>query len=67
MFYNLRHIPIDLCEYYRVKRLCLSLKTKSLAYAMRAAKSVSQRLEDYWFGIRFKRKDVPAIDSVKER
>ncbi|MEE2775067.1 MAG: DUF6538 domain-containing protein, partial [Pseudomonadota bacterium] len=66
MFYYVRHIPRDLTEHYRVKRLCFSLKTKSLGYATRIAKSVSQRLEDYWFGIRFKRMDVPAIDSVRK-
>ena len=66
MFYYVRHIPKDLYEHYRVKRLCFSLKTKSLTYAMRAAKSVSQRLDDYWFGIRFKRMDIPAIDSVRK-
>ena len=57
MFYYVRHIPTDLANHYSVKRLCFSLKTKSLGYAIRASKSVSQRLEDYWFGIRFKRMD----------
>ena len=66
LFYYVRHIPRDLNEYYRVKRLCFSLKTKSLGYATRIAKSVSQRLEYYWFGIRFKRVDVPAIASVRK-
>ena len=66
MFYYVRHIPTDLANHYSVKRLCFSLKTKSLGYAIRASKSVSQRLEDYWFGIRFKRMDIPAIDSVRK-
>ena len=66
MFYYVRHIPIDLTEHYRVKRLCFSLKTKSLGHATRITKSVSQRLEDYWFGIGFKRMDVPAIASVRK-
>ena len=57
----MRHIPTDLANHYSVKRLCFSLKTKSLGYAIRASKSVSQRLEDYWFGIRFKRTDAPAL------
>ena len=65
MFYYVRHIPTDLANQYSVKRLCFSLKTKSLGYALRASKSVSQRLEDYWFGIRFKRMDVPAIKSIQ--
>ena len=66
MFYYVRHIPTDLANHYSVKRLCFSLKTKSLEYALRASKSVSQRLEDYWFSIRFKSMDVPAIDSVRK-
>jgi len=65
IFYYVSHIPTDLSLHYRVKRLCFSLKTKSLCYAARIAKSVSQRLEDYWFGIRFKRMDVPAINAVR--
>ena len=65
MFYYVRHIPTDLANHYSVKRLCFSLKTKSLGYALRASKSVSQRLEDYWFGIRFKRMDIPAIKSIQ--
>ena len=65
MFYYVRHIPTDLANHYSVKRLCFSLKTKSLGYAIRTSKSVSQRLEDYWFGIRFKRMDVPAINAVR--
>ena len=47
MFYYVGHIPRDLANHYSVKRLCFSLKTKSLGYAIRASKSVSQRLEDY--------------------
>ena len=65
MFYYVRHIPRDLANHYSVKRLCFSLKTKSLGYAIRASKSVSQRLEDYWFGIRFKRMHIPAINAVR--
>ena len=65
MFYYVRHIPNDLTNIYSVKRLCFSLKTKSYSTAIRFAKSVSQRLDDYWFGIRLKNMDVPAINSLK--
>ncbi len=65
MFYYVRHIPYDLINIYSVKRLCFSLKTKSYATAIRFAKSVTQRLDDYWFGIRLKNMDVPAINSLK--
>ena len=57
MFYYVRHIPHDLINIYSVKRLCFSLKTKSITIAIRFAKSVTQRLDDYWFGIRLKNID----------
>ena len=65
MFYYVRHIPNDLTDIYSVKRLCFSLKTKSYSTAIRFAKSVLQRLDDYWFGIRLKNMDVPVINSLK--
>jgi integrase len=39
----------------------MSLRTKSRAAAARAARSVGQRLEDYWMGLRLKQMDVPAL------
>jgi hypothetical protein len=54
-----------LVEHYTVKRLCFSLKTKSSATACRAAQSISQRLEDYWLGLRLQKMDIPAIEVVK--
>ena len=48
VFYYVRRVPVDLADHYQVKRLCFSLKTKSLSHANRYAKSVSQRLDDYW-------------------
>ena len=44
VYYYVRHIPDDLIAYYNVSRLCFSLKTKSLKAAIRASRSVSQRL-----------------------
>ena len=34
--------------------------------SMRAAKSVTQRLEDYWLGLRLQQMDIPAIHLVQE-
>ena len=45
--------------------LSFSLKTKSYAGALRAAQSVTQRLEDYWLGLRLQDMDIPAIYLVK--
>ena len=65
VYYYLRRVPYDLTDHYDVKRLCFSLKTKSRASAYRAAASISQRLEDYWMGIRLQKMDIPAITPVK--
>ena len=50
VYYYVRRVPYDLTSHYDVKRLCFSLKTKSASAAVRASKSLNQRLEDYWLG-----------------
>ncbi|MDB0016532.1 tyrosine-type recombinase/integrase [Alphaproteobacteria bacterium] len=65
IYYYLRRVPHDLTSYYNVKRLCFSLKTKSASAAVRAARSVTQRLEDYWLGLRLQNMNIPAIQVVK--
>ena len=42
----------------------MSLRTKSNGVAIRATKSICQRLDDYWLGLRLQRMDVPAIHLV---
>ena len=64
-YYFVRRVPNDLKNLYEVKRLCFSLKTKSYSSAIRMIKSVSQRLEDYWFGIRLQNMNVPAMHLIK--
>ena len=65
VYYYVRRVPCDLASYYDVLRLCFSLKTKSLKAAIRASRSVTQRLEDYWLGLRLQNMDIPAIQVVK--
>ena len=65
VYYYLRRVPYDLTDYYTVKRLCFSLKTKSSASAYRAAASISQRLEDYWMGIRLQKIDILITTSAE--
>ena len=64
-YYFLKRVPYDLKDYYTVKRLCFSLKTKSYSSALRLTKSVLHRLDDYWLGIRLQKMDIPAIHLVK--
>ena len=65
VYYYVRHISHDLAPIYSVTRLCFSLKTKSLKVVIRTSKSVTQRLEDYWLGLRLQHLDIPAIQVVK--
>ena len=65
IYYYVRRLPYDLTSRYDVKRLCFSLKTKSASAAIRASKSINQRLEDYWLGLRLQNMDIPAIQVVK--
>ena len=65
VYYYVRRVPYDLTSHYDVKRLCFSLKTKSASAAIRASKSINQRLEDYWLGLRLQQMDIPAIHLVK--
>ena len=64
-FYYVSHIPSDLTHHYSVQRICLSLKTKSDTTAVRFSKSITQRIDDYWFGMRLKNMNIPAGDKVK--
>ena len=64
-YYYVRHIPKDLTHHYTIQRLCFSLKTNSDSIAIRFSKSITQRLDDYWFGIRLKNMDVPSVDKVR--
>ena len=61
IYHFIRRIPADLRSHYRSDRICLSLRTKSAAIACRAAVSISQRLDDYWSGLRLQKMDVPAL------
>ena len=65
IYYYTRRVPYDVRQHYASKRLSFSLKTKSYAGALRAAQSVTQRLEDYWLGLRLQDMDIPAIHLVR--
>ena len=67
VFYYVRHIPTDLRETYCVKRLCFSLKTRCRSSAVRASKSISTKLNDYWYGLRLNRMDIPAVCLANSR
>ena len=65
VFYYVRRVPHDVRQHYASSRISFSLRIKSHRTAARAASSVTQRLEDYWLGLRLQQIDIPAIHLLK--
>ena len=65
VFYFVRRAPVDVLPYYSSNRISISLKTKSASAAIRASKSINQRLDDCWCGLGLQNMDIPAIQVVK--
>ena len=64
VYHFVRRVPSDVRQHYRSDRVSISLRTKSEATALRSAKSISQRLDDYWHGLRLQKMDVPALHLI---
>ena len=60
VFYFTKRVPCDVKSYYRSDRIVICLKTKSNVSAIRASKSLYQRLDDFWTSIRLTKMQVPA-------
>ena len=65
IFYFVRRIPSDVRCHYRADRISISLRTRSHSVATHSARSINQRLEDYWLGLRLQQMDIPAICLIK--
>jgi integrase len=64
-YYFNRHVPFDVRSYYKSNRVILCLKTKRRFEALRAAKSIAQRLEDYWLSLRMSNSDIPGLHLIR--
>ncbi|MDA9915194.1 tyrosine-type recombinase/integrase [Alphaproteobacteria bacterium] len=60
VFYFSKRVPCDVRSYYKSDRIVICLRTKSNVSAIRASKSLYQRLDDYWTSIRLTKMQVPA-------
>ncbi len=60
VFYFSKRVPVDVRSYYKSDRIVICLRTKSSVSAIRASKSLYQRLDDYWTSIRLTMMQVPA-------
>ena len=65
-YYFNRHVPLDVRPYYKSDRVILCLKTSRKDQAIRAARSIAQRLEDYWMSLRLANIDVPAFHLLRD-
>ena len=66
VYYFVRRIPVDMQHHYDKCRLYFSLRTQSKARAIRAAQSITQRLDDYWMGVRLQKLDIPKLSVIPD-
>ena len=64
-YYFVRRIPSDLEDIYTSDRISMSLKTKDRHMANRIAKSMNQKLEDNWLGLRLQKGNTSAIKLLQ--
>ena len=60
VYYFSKRVQCDVRSYYKNDRIVVCLRTKSSLSAIRASKSLYQRLDDYWASIRMTNMQVPA-------
>ena len=64
IYHFVRRVPADLQQHYRSDRVRISLRTNLARAASRSAVSISQRLYEYWHGLRLQKMDAPALHLV---
>ena len=65
-YYFNRRVPKDMQGYYKSSRIIICLKTSRKDTALRSAKSIAQRLEDYWLSLRLSKLDVPGLHLLRD-
>ena len=66
-YYFNRRVPKDMQGHYNASRIVICLKTTRKDTAVRSAKSIAQRLEDYWLSLRLAKIDIPALHLVRDK
>jgi len=66
-YYFNRRVPKDMQGHYKASRIVICLKTTRKDTAVRSAKSIAQRLEDYWLSLRLAKIDIPALHLVRDK
>ena len=66
-YYFNRRVPKDMQGHYKTSRIVICLKTTRKDSAVRSAKSIAQRLEDYWLSLRLSKIDVPGLHLLRDK
>ena len=66
-YYFNRRVPKDMQGHYKSSRIVICLKTTRKDTAIRSAKSIAQRLEDYWLSLRLATLDIPALHMLRDK
>ena len=64
VYQYIRRIPCDIRPHYKTDQLYFSLRTGSFVSANRLSRSITQKLNDYWLGIRLQKIDIPKIAII---
>ena len=64
-YYFNRRVPKDVQAHYKASRIVICSKTSRNDQAIRAARSIAQRLEDYWMSLRLANLDIPAFHLLR--
>ena len=64
VFYFSRVVPNDLSEHYSRKRIVSSLRTTSFNQARILANTYSNKLEQYWLGLRLEKTQIPGLNLI---
>lgn len=59
IFYFRRRVPSDLSHHYTSGQIAYSLRTRSASVAASRASKAAQQLDEYWFHLRIKDRDLP--------
>ena len=53
--------------HYKASRIVICLQTKRKDTAVRSARPIAQRLEDYWLSQRLSKLDIPALHLLRDK
>lgn len=59
IFYFRRRVPTDLSQHYTSRQIAFSLRTRSAAAAATRATRAAQQLDEHWYHLRVKDRDIP--------